>query len=194
MRLLPPSLPIPHFAFCILISTFCLLLSSCANPPTPYQPISRDGGYTQSKTGPNSYLVGFTGNPSTPYPRAYDFALLRAAQIGQQLSYSWFVVEGQADNSQRQVLQGPTTSQTFGTTVGPYGGTFIGTTTTFPNQQTEFRPGVQLTVTYYNDQPTGHFLANSVFNIAETIPSLQAKYGLNASYAPIAPGNSTSNG
>ena len=185
-----------HSFFYLLPSTFCillLLLPSCTTPPTPYQPISRDGGYTQVRTSPNTYTVNFTGNAETPYPRAYDFALLRACEIGQQLGFSWLVIEGQTDNSSRQVLQGPTSSQTIGTAVGPYGTTFIGTTTTFPNQTTEFRPGVGLSLSYYTDQPTGKFLPNSIFNIADTLASLRAKYNLSANLTPLPPatGNTT---
>jgi len=180
-----------HSDLCSLL--LCLLLSSCAVPPTPYQPISRDGGYTQTRTGPDSYNVGFTGNPETVYARAYDFAVLRTCEIGQQLGYTWFVVEGQSDNSSRQVIQGPSSSQTFGTAVGP--GLFVGTTTTFPNQTTEFRPGVQLSITYFHDKPAGTFLPNTVFNIADTLASLRAKYNLSPSLTPIPPaGNTTIQG
>jgi hypothetical protein len=189
------SLRIPRSAFIIYHLAFiaCLLLSSCTVPPTPYQSISRDGGYTQSRTGTDSYAVGFTGNPETVYTRAYDFAILRACEIGQQLGYSWFVVEGQSDNSSRQVLNGPSTSQTFGTAVGP--GLFVGTTTTFPNQTTEFRPGVQLSITYYHDKPAGTFLANTVFNITDTLASLRAKYNLSPNLTPLPPpGNTTMQG
>jgi len=189
-----------HFAFRTPRSSFilyplaiiaCLLLSSCAGPPTAYQPVSRDGGYTQNKTGPAAYTVSFIGNPETSYPRAYDFAVLRAAEIGSQLGFTWFVIEGQADNSQRQVVQSPTTTQTFGT-IGP-GGTFIGNSIYFPNQTTEFRPGVQLSITYYTDKPTGKFLPNSVYNVADTLASLRAKYNLSANLTPLPPvtGNTT---
>jgi hypothetical protein len=169
----------------------CLLLSSCSSPPTAYQPVSRDGGYTQTKTGPTAYTVSFIGNPETPYPRAYDFAVLRAAEIGSQLGFTWFAIEGQADNSQRQVVQSPTTTQTFGT-IGP-GGTFIGNSIYFPNQTTEFRPGVQLSITYYSAKPAGAFLTNSLCNVADTLASLRAKYNLSANLTPLlaAPGNTT---
>ncbi len=161
--------------------------------------MARDGGYTQSKTGPSSYNVNFVGNAETSYPRAYDFALLRACEVGTQLGFTWLAIDGQTDNSQRTVLQGPSSSQTIGS-VGPYGGPFVGTTLYMPNQTTEFRPGVGLSVTFYNDKPTGKFLPNSVFNIADTLASLRAKYNLSANLTPLPPpgnttvtGNSTTN-
>jgi len=111
---------------------------------------------------------------------------LRAAEVGKQLNFSWFDIEGTTDKSSRQTIEMPTTNQTIGTVygggVGGAGGFFTGTTTTFPNQATLFRPGVELSVKYYEAKPDGRVL--DVHNVDETIAALRAKYALDAPPKP----------
>ena len=55
-----------------------LLLDSCA---TTYRPLNNGAGYSDAVIGPDEFRVGFQGNGETSLERAYDFALLRAAEV-----------------------------------------------------------------------------------------------------------------
>jgi len=62
----------------VLYLVFALLLTGCA---TEFVPSSGGDGYSETRLSPTAYQVTFRGNPKTTPERAYDFALLRAAEI-----------------------------------------------------------------------------------------------------------------
>ena len=90
-----------------LVTSF---LVACA--ATPYQPMGDAGGYYHQKIAENTYIVGFSGNTLTDYQTTYDFAVLRAAEIGEKLQYRYFAIEGQEDKSTTEVVDSGSTSDT----------------------------------------------------------------------------------
>ena len=75
--------------FVPLLLTFCLLLSGCV---TEYVPSSGGDGYSETQLSPTSFQVTFRGNTKTTPERAYDFALLRAAELALANKCPHFVV------------------------------------------------------------------------------------------------------
>lgn len=66
-----------------------LLLCACA---TPYRPIKKGTGYASSQVASNQFSVSFQGNADTHLQKAYDFALLRSAEITLQNQFRFFSV------------------------------------------------------------------------------------------------------
>jgi len=66
-----------------------LLLYACA---TPYRPLKSGTGYSSAQVSSNEFKVGFQGNVDTSLERAYDFALLRSAEITLQNGFRFFSV------------------------------------------------------------------------------------------------------
>jgi len=74
--------------FC-LGSMALVLLESCA---TSFRPLKNGAGYSDAAVGPEEFRVGFQGNGETSLERAYDFALLRAAEVTRGRGFSHFAV------------------------------------------------------------------------------------------------------
>lgn len=150
-----------------------VFLIGCA---TPYQKLGDTGGYQHLKLGEDVYRVTFRGNGFTKYKRAYDFALLRAAEIGKKLGYSHFTVEGEEDSSKTTIVDMGSTSHTSGSVYG-YGNSasYYGTTTTQSNKMPVKKPSVVLFVQYYEREPEGRHL--EIHIVENVINSMEAKYG-----------------
>jgi len=73
-------------AICLLCS---FLLTGCV---TEYTPSSGGDGYSETQLSPTSFQVTFRGNTKTTPERAYDFALLRAAELALANKCPHFVV------------------------------------------------------------------------------------------------------
>lgn len=69
-----------------------IALTGCETP-TPYQPRTDQGGYTDQRIGENRYRVTFTGNAVTDRLTVENYLLLRAAQVTVQSGYHWFVFD-----------------------------------------------------------------------------------------------------
>lgn len=67
-------------------------LAACAATPTPYQAISDNGGYTETRIESDRYRVKFEGNSATPRETVEDLALYRAAEITLQTGNDYFKV------------------------------------------------------------------------------------------------------
>ena len=63
------------FGSCLVASLF---VSSCA---TPYKPLEHRYGYSEQQVGNDAFEVTFLGNGNSSYERAFDLAMLRAAEI-----------------------------------------------------------------------------------------------------------------
>ena len=75
--------------FMPLSLVLALLLSGCV---TEYVPSSGGDGYSETQLSPTSFQVTFRGNTKTTPERAYDFALLRAAELALANKCPHFVV------------------------------------------------------------------------------------------------------
>ena len=71
-----------------IVFFFAILLVGCA---TTHQPDVPRGFYHRKVTG-NSYVVGFSGSRGNDGERAWNFALLLAAEVGRDLGYSSFTI------------------------------------------------------------------------------------------------------
>ena len=75
---------------CVLASIL-LLLAGCA--ATPYQPANAEGyGYAVQQDAGDAYTVMFVANTATSEQQAKDFALLRAAELGASLGFTYIKV------------------------------------------------------------------------------------------------------
>ncbi|HEV2111004.1 MAG TPA: hypothetical protein VGT99_06605 [Gammaproteobacteria bacterium] len=75
---------------CVL-SSILLLLAGCA--ATPYQPANSEGyGYAEQRDAGDAYSVMFVANTATSEQQAQDFALLRAAELGASLGFTYIKV------------------------------------------------------------------------------------------------------
>jgi hypothetical protein len=149
------------------------VLVACA--PTPYQPMGDAGGYYHQKIAENTYIVGFSGNTLTDYQTTYDFAVLRAAEIGEKLQYRYFAIEGQEDKSTTEVVDSGSTSDT---TIKSHnsGKKYDVTTTTTPNQTSYTRHRVELKIVYFEDKPNGRYV--ELYEISSKGAEIRAKYNL----------------
>ncbi len=75
--------------FTPLLIASTLLLAGCV---TEYVPSSGGDGYSETQLSPTSFQVTFRGNTKTTPERAYDFALLRAAELALANKCPHFVV------------------------------------------------------------------------------------------------------
>jgi hypothetical protein len=73
-----------------------ILVFSCA---TPYQNLSFNGGYSDTKLSKNIFSVRFNGNGFTDLNHAIDFALLRSAEIAIENGYNFFSIIDQSNQT-----------------------------------------------------------------------------------------------
>jgi hypothetical protein len=121
------------------------LIALCAC--TPYQKNGLTGGYSETQLSQNVYKISFRGNGYTSAERASDFALKRAAEIGLENKYPYFVIVGSSEDIKSTSIQQPSNVSCtgFGNTVNcsQYGGGII----------TAHRPTAENTVVYYKRRP-----------------------------------------
>ncbi len=73
-----------------------LIITGCK---TGYVPANGGKGYSETQLGEDNYQIIFRGNGDTSIERAYDFALLRGAEIALSSGYS-FISPSQPSTSQ----------------------------------------------------------------------------------------------
>ncbi len=171
-----------------LVSGACLaaglLLCSCA---TPYKPLDHRYGYSERQVTNDVYEVSFLGNGNTPYDSAFDFALLRAAELALKRHAKSFILLDLVSLSSARTYQTP---PRFYWTAAPNlsaGGQPIVPAATLiggvdwryllmePGQQRIFyRPGVRLKVKLLRDPPGSYYPYDPV-KVSER---LTRKYGI----------------
>lgn len=158
----------------ILLTLILLFITGCA---TPYQKLGDTGGYLQQKFSDDCYKVKFHGNGFTERKRVQDFALLRAAEIGQELGYSYLTIEGEEDVSKTSTMDMGSNSYTTGSVYG-YGTSksYTGHTTTYNNSMPITKPSTTIVAKYYESEPEGKHL--EIHRVEEVINTMKAKYGL----------------
>ena len=150
----------------------CLLalsLGGCA--ATPYEP--KDGsrfGYSETWLSPAELEVFFDGNSQTATERAFDFVLLRSADLALAGGYSHFVPLEKTFEIDHTYSSSPATYTTIGTTSG---GTFTSQTTAFGGDTYAYpsphaRVGVKLT----------REAAEGALDAAFVSQSIRSKYAL----------------
>ncbi|TGN22954.1 CC0125/CC1285 family lipoprotein [Empedobacter tilapiae] len=77
----------------LFAGVFVLILASCNNSKSiAYQKDNGSGGYREEKVNSNTYIVTFDGNEYNKKNKTFDYALLRAAEIGQRNNFDYFTV------------------------------------------------------------------------------------------------------
>lgn len=72
---------------------FIFALASCLNSKAvAYQKDNGTGGYTEEKVNNDTYIVSFDGNEYNKKDKTFDYALLRAAEIGQRNNFDYFAI------------------------------------------------------------------------------------------------------
>jgi hypothetical protein len=91
-------------ALWITFAATAALLSGCAIPPTPYQPVGADRpgglGYSSAKLDETLFRVSFIGNRRTSERAIHAYALYRCAEIAKEIKAPAFaILEGSVDRS-----------------------------------------------------------------------------------------------
>ena len=131
----------------IITAVICLAMSGCA---TSYQSKGLTGGFSSFKIDEAVYQVNFRGNGYTSPTKAYEYALLRSAEICLADGYRYFAVVDQAERGDSLSLRTGGTAQTTGT-LSQFGNQlqYQGTTNYSPSQTFNFfRPDTGITVVF----------------------------------------------
>ncbi len=78
----------------ILFATaLVFVLASCNNSKAvAYQKDNGSGGYTEEKVKDDTYVISFDGNEHNKKDRTFDYALLRAAEVGERNNFDYFAI------------------------------------------------------------------------------------------------------
>lgn len=168
---------IKYFLFFLLTS----LLAGCA---TPYQPAGTTvaGGYSSTRLSEAVFDVRFNGNGFTDPKQAYDFTLLRAAEVALEHNYPYFVLIGHQDKTTTELIQGNSTSYTTGT-VNAYGnyGSYNGVTTTYSNDIPVTKPALTIRILCLETRDSLGKQAGQIYDAQQVKDNLRKKYGLDKS-------------
>ena len=163
----------------LLVIALCLSLVGCA---TGYQKVGLMGGYTDMKIQDNIYKVSFRGNAHVSEERAYDFALLRCAELTIENGYRYFVPVQEKSSVKESSYTEPVTAQTTGT-ISAYGnsgyayGSFNGATNYYGGQTYHFRkPKTIFTIACFKDKPEN--IPTMVYDAEQVRDNIKKNYNL----------------
>jgi len=80
----------------IILITVVSILGGCA---TGYHARNSDGGYSEVRTNPDSFIVSFNGNGCTKSEECVKYVLLRASELTIKNGFKYFVILSQSDDS-----------------------------------------------------------------------------------------------
>ena len=160
-RLVLPGLRrlVPVLLVAVLVSTI-----GCA---TRYHPRAYSGGYSDTRLAPDLFRVSFAGNGFTSAQKAYDFALLRAAELTATHGFTHFALVN--ENSGHDTYR--------------YYNQFL------QSHQTFYKPGTSLLIRAFCSQPEGIFTLAATFVATE----LRRSYGIGTDPSPAMPVQSRTN-
>lgn len=101
--------------FSIVIAGF-MLFSGCS---TSYQASGLNGGYSEIKKTPDSFIVVFKGNRFTPYEKVMEYALKRAAELTLKNGYKYFSVISSTDRTESYSYSNASKTKLLGNVVKP---------------------------------------------------------------------------
>lgn len=155
----------------IFMITAAVFVSGCA---TPYQPTGFTGGFSETQLAPDIFRIYFRGNGFTSSERADDFAMLRAADLCLQHSFTCFAILNQSSSTSTSAVTTPGYAYTTGSVNG-YGNsaTYSGQTFYSPGQTIIVnKPRAGLLVRGFQSKPDGIY----TFDAAFLQQSLKQKY------------------
>ncbi len=143
----------------LFVLSLVVLLAGCA---TPYQSQGLRGGLRVSQVDSDVFTISFTGNAYTQNQRAYDFVLLRAAELAIDHGMTHFSMMSNQMETRSTVASMPVYGYAGG---GDYG---------FQQRTyTQHRPTAMLMVRIHNDETSEMALdANMV------AANIRAQYGI----------------
>ena len=165
---------------CRLAGIFLLsqILLSLGCNATPYQPLGRNGGYSEIRQSENVFRVSFRGNGFTTESRAYDFAVRRAADLTLQHGFTHFDIVNQEAGETIHEVSTPTTvqSDTF------YTENTSSTSQTINHGGTSFftRPYINLLVVCSNEKTSA-----ASFNATMVIESMANRVKASLPYVKV---------
>lgn len=147
------------------------LLQGCA---TAYQSSGFSGGYSETQLDENVFRVTFRGNAYTSREKAYEFTLLRSAELALQNGYKYFVIINANNYTSDSTYTTPTVSTTtanvYGSNNYAYGSA---RTTTYGGQTYSVsKPSTSNTIVCFKEKPTNNFSYNAKF----IFKSITSKY------------------
>ena len=135
-----------------------LLLTGCASSLYGYGPLAgSDVGYWERRVKKNYYEVGFQGDENTSFETAYDFAFLRALEVGKTLGYEYMLLTSAKDKTKSR----SSSYQTGGVC--------------FPN--VSGKNVCQIRVQYFERPPESRFLPENFSLIRSSRIAMLHKYG-----------------
>ena len=153
----------------LLSIVFCALLQGCAS--SYYKPGSGGGfGYYERMIHEDYYEVSYLGDKNVSHEMAYDYAVLRALEIGKNLGFEYMLVDSAQDS---------TKSRSSRSCVSHKGSILDGTLECA--EYMTFRatlPGYKIIVRYSDEPPMGRYLPEKLFLIRSSYIALQHKYGI----------------
>lgn len=93
-----------------------ILLSGCS---TSYQASGLNGGYSEIKKTPESFIVVFKGNRSTSYEKVMEYALKRATELTLKNGYKYFSVISSTDHTENYSYSNTAKTKLLGNIVKP---------------------------------------------------------------------------
>lgn len=161
-----------------------LLLLAVVGCQTTYGPRGMAGGYEEMQVDAATYQVSFHGNPNTSLEKVRDYALLRAAELGSNMGYTYFSVVGEENRTERSTTQVITRHDDHhghhddhhalirigGHDSDHHRGHIDATSSA------SIEPGIMLLVKYFEEYPAGERLPNPVMECTTTYNSLVVAY------------------
>ena len=149
-----------------------LMLAGCA---TSYQKKGFTGGWSETQLDENLFRVNFQGNGYTSSQRAWDFALLRSAELALDNNYKYFILLGQDSVVNNSSYTTQTTSRTTGNAYATGNNASFSATTysTGGNTYNIAKPSSANTVLCFKEKPA-HFSYDAQF----IYKSITAKYDI----------------
>lgn len=162
----PEGMRWPFTVFAALV-----VLAACATP-APYQPARVEDldevGYLDHQLAPDEFAVTFLANCQTSRRRAFDFALMRAAEIGVHKGFLYFTIIRRKEDT--TVIETGSTSYSF-----PVGSALFG----FSATHHAACPIFTFLVQYFRDRPNRGL---DLFHCGETAKVLSDRYSLKPSF------------
>jgi len=161
----------------LLLITCLIAISGCA---TPYQKLGLRGGYSDREVKEGVYLVNFEGNASLKEKKAWDYALLRSAEIALTHGYQFFIIEESETGKLTRRYMRPSMNATgvvgVTNTSNIYTGAYSGSYSPDSYVETYEKPAAQMLIQCYHNFPDG--IESVVFNAKQVLGQMQEKYHL----------------
>jgi hypothetical protein len=126
-------------------------------------------GYLDKKIADGKYLVGFVANCHTSRARAFDFALMRSAEVGVRDGFPFFTIRDRREDT--NVIDLGTTTYAI------VHGNYVSASTT---RDVATCPVFTFLIQYFRERPN---LGLDLFKSGDTVVALEHRYGVHLAYS-----------